>query len=65
MEERFLRRSDVERMAGLSKATIYRRIKDGSFPSPYRIDDKCVRWRKTELIRWQDRQPIRSAANDR
>lgn len=66
MEERFLRRSDVERMTGLSKATIYRRIADGSFPRPCRIGEKSVRWRKTELVRWQDKQlPAGSAANDR
>ena len=53
-------------MTGLSKATIYRRIATGGFPSPYRIGEKCVRWRETELVRWQDKlQPTKDAANDR
>ena len=62
MQERFVRRSDVERMTGLSKATIYRRIGAQNFPSPYRIGEKSVRWRETELVRWQEQfEPTKGA----
>ena len=51
-------------MTGLSKATIYRRIGAETFPSHYRICEKSVRWRETELVRWLDKfQPIKGAAN--
>jgi len=65
MTQRYLRRSEVELIAGLSKATIYRRIANGTFPPPVRIGGNSVRWRRTDLVSWQDSHRVTaSAAND-
>lgn len=48
-----LPRKDVEKMSGLSRATIYRLIKSGKFPRPVSIGTGSVRWRQSEVIAWQ------------
>ena len=56
-EERMLRRRSVERMTGLSKSTLYRLIKQGSFPPPLRLTRKAVRWRSEEVHQWLSGRP--------
>jgi prophage regulatory protein len=66
MDERYLRRSEVERLVGLSKATIYRRVRAKNFPAPYHIGGCAVRWRRSELVAWSEGLGhAGSAANDR
>lgn len=48
-----LPRKTVEKMSGLSRATIYRLIKSGKFPRPLSIGTGSVRWRQSEVIAWQ------------
>lgn len=46
-------RKTVEKMSGLSRATIYRLIKAGKFPRPLSIGPGAVRWRQSDVIAWQ------------
>lgn len=46
-------RITVEKMCGLSRATIYRLIKAGKFPPPRSIGTGAVRWKLSEVIAWQ------------
>ena len=46
-------RQTVEKMSGLSRATIYRLIKSGKFPRPLSIGTGAVRWRQSDVIAWQ------------
>ncbi len=46
-------RKTVEKLSGLSRATIYRLIKSGKFPRPMLIGSGSVRWRQSEVIAWQ------------
>ncbi|WP_420887758.1 helix-turn-helix transcriptional regulator [Candidatus Nitrotoga arctica] len=46
-------RKTVEKLSGLSRATIYRLIKSGKFPRPLSIGTGSVRWRQSEVIAWQ------------
>lgn len=48
-----LRRKEVEKIAGLSRASIYRLIKVGKFPAPLNIGTGAVRWKQSDLIAWQ------------
>jgi prophage regulatory protein len=43
----------VEKLSGLSRATIYRLIKSGKFPRPLSIGTGSVRWRQSDVIAWQ------------
>jgi prophage regulatory protein len=51
---RILRRHEVERLVGLSRSAIYRRIADGTFcrPVPLGADGKAVGWIESEINDW-------------
>ena len=48
-----LRRKEVERIAGISRASIYRLIKAGKCPRPVSIGTGSVRWKQSDVIAWQ------------
>ena len=57
MNIRILRQADVIRLTGLSRTTIWRRVRDGSFPPPIRLGPPSTRatgWRQTDLQDWYD-----------
>jgi prophage regulatory protein len=47
-----LRRKQVEREVGLSRSTIYQRIKDGTFPVPVKLGLRAVGWRTGDIERF-------------
>jgi len=47
-----LRMASVAEFTGLSQATIYRRIKDGTFPAQYKIGPWAARWKSGEIRAW-------------
>ena len=47
-----LRRKQVEARVGLSRSTIYDRIKAGSFPAPFSLGAKAVGWLQSEVELW-------------
>lgn len=46
-------RRTVEKLSGLSRATIYRLMKAGKFPRPLSIGTGAVRWRQSDIVAWQ------------
>jgi prophage regulatory protein len=44
----------VEKLTSLDITTIYRKMKDGTFPQPVRIGRRRVAWRESDIIAWQD-----------
>lgn len=48
-----LPRKIVEKLSGLSRASIYRLIKVGKFPRPVSIGTGSVRWKQSDIIAWQ------------
>jgi prophage regulatory protein len=48
-----LRRTEVERIAGISRASIYRLMKSGKFPHPVSLGTGSVRWRQSDITAWQ------------
>ena len=48
-----LRRKEVEKIAGISRASIYRLIKIGKFPAPVALGTGSVRWKQSDVIAWQ------------
>lgn len=58
MSDRYLRRREVEAETGLSRATIYRKMADGSFPRPRRVGRQAVRWPESDINAWKAIQPI-------
>ena len=44
-----LRRKQVEQVVGLSRSTIYQRVKDGTFPKPVALGGRMVGWRTSDI----------------
>ena len=54
----FLRMPMVVRFTGLARSTIYKLISEKKFPSPVKVSERAVAWRRTDLDRWsRDRPP--------
>ena len=49
MTDRLLRREEVEARTGLATTTIYRKMREGSFPAPLKIGARAVRWPASEI----------------
>ena len=47
-----LRRPDVEALTGLSRSTIYKFMKDGTFPKTVKIGPRAVGWRQADIEDW-------------
>ena len=49
--------SEVRACTGLSRSTIYRKMRDGSFPEPLKIRVRAVRWWESEIVPWLAARP--------
>ncbi|MBS7472160.1 AlpA family transcriptional regulator [Pseudomonas syringae] len=50
--DRLLRLDEVLHTTGLGRNTVYRRIREGTFPKQVRIGPNSVAWRQSEIARW-------------
>ena len=53
---RILRLAAVKNKTGLSRSTIYQYIKDGTFPSQFKLGVRCVGWSEQDIIEWIHRK---------
>ena len=49
MNDRLMRREEVEERTGLARTTIYRKMRGGSFPEPIQVGARAVRWPASEI----------------
>ena len=54
---RFLRIDDVVKFTGLSKPSIYRLMREGSFPRAVRLGERAVAWTINDLEQWAQNRP--------
>ena len=47
----------VVRLTGLARSTIYKLVAQRRFPSPVRLTDKAVGWRRSDLQAWSASRP--------
>lgn len=52
MSTSILRLTDVKARSGLGRSTIYRRIREGTFPPPVRLGARAVGWVESEVEDW-------------
>jgi prophage regulatory protein len=50
---RFIRRPEVEKITGLSRAMIYQLMNQGTFPRVVPLGKMTVGWVEDEIIAWQ------------
>lgn len=55
--DRFLTRAEVEARTGLSRSAIYRAMRAGRMPLPYRVGLSAVRWSSHEIEEWATSRP--------
>lgn len=49
-----IKRVEVEAATGLSRATLHRRVRDGSFPKPISVGGRSIRWLVSEIDSWME-----------
>lgn len=52
--DRILRLNAVLDRTGLSRSTLYRKMKGGTFPKNVRISERCAGWRESAIDAWLD-----------
>ena len=50
--ERLIKLAEVCRRVGLGKTMVYKLIKEGRFPAPYKISPFASRWSEAEIVAW-------------
>ena len=56
MATTILRLPEVKAQTGLSRSTIYSRVKNNSFPSPISLGPRSVGWVEAEIQEWLQEQ---------
>lgn len=56
--KQLIRLPDVIIMTGMTKSTIYAKIKHGEFPRPLKISYRHVAWDKCEVTHWIESLPV-------
>lgn len=56
MQDTILRLPAVQLRTGLSRSTIYARVKDQTFPAPVKLTRRSVGWSELAVQRWIDQQ---------
>ena len=46
------RRPEVEAKTGLSRSTIYEKMKSGTFPKPVKLGPRAVGWLESDIDAW-------------
>ncbi len=62
MSEAILRLPLVKTRTGLSRSTIYLRVKEGAFPKPVSLGARAVGWLESEIDDWLEQQIKQSRA---
>ncbi len=60
MENQMLRAPEVMARTGLSRVTIWRRVKAGSFPAPYVLGENSIGWTAQSIADWLESRPRRT-----
>ena len=60
---RLLRLQEVLKVCGISKALVYDKIRQGTFPKPLRVGSRGARWREDEIRAWIESLPLASEEN--
>ena len=51
------RAAQLTEMLGFSRMTLWRRVRDGSFPSPVKIGPRTIGWKAGDVERWIESRP--------
>ena len=55
---RLLKGRDVFRIVTLSRTTIWRRVREGTFPAPVYLGSTRIAWRESDIAAWMASQKL-------
>lgn len=61
--DRILRLKPVLARTGLTRSTLYRKMKQGKFPGNIKLSERCTGWRESAVTDWM-RNPIFYSVDD-
>ena len=50
-------RREVQELLGVSRPTLYRWLKLGTFPRPIKIGPQKIAWRRADIVEWIANRP--------
>lgn len=56
MQIRLLQRKDVEKITGMKRSSIYKKMSTGDFPKPIKVGTRAVRWCSSDIDSWIERK---------
>lgn len=56
-DTRVMRAPEVIRETGLSRTTLWRKARDGSFPRPIQLSVNAIGWRARDVFEWLAERP--------
>jgi len=64
-EKQYVRLSKLVDITDLSRATIWRRIKNAGFPAPIKLSSNCARWELSAVLGWLEQKKEETEATRR
>ncbi len=61
---RMLRFPEVIERTGISRTTIWRRIRAGTFPAPVQLGSNSIGWSEPAIIEWVESRPVVAYATE-
>lgn len=52
IKDHIIRLPDVQKITGLSRSTLYKRVKEKTFPDRIELGARAVGWRASEIYEW-------------
>ena len=65
MQEEMLRPPEVVKRTGLSRTTLWRRVRAGTFPSPTELGENSIGWPASTIAAWLENRPQRTYGAER
>lgn len=53
---KYLSDKSIAERYGVSRATVWRWVREGRFPAPLKIGQGCTRWKLSDLEAWEAKQ---------
>ncbi|MFK0088738.1 helix-turn-helix transcriptional regulator [Pseudomonas sp. NPDC090755] len=63
--DRFMRIDEVIHVTGLARNTIYRRMREGTFPQQIRLGPNSVAWLQSSISEWMSSLVVAASSVDR
>ena len=57
-DHQLLTRREVLELTRMSKSTLHRKVREGTFPRPIRVGPRAVRWLRWQVEEWIASRPL-------